>query len=318
MDFEPRDVKIVTGDKELAYTFPLRLKNRLDKPLKAKIEIDPEKGLKSFKSAPSGTARVELAAGEEKIVPIRLFLAAQDAKNLAPAYGERICPRVFAEGIEDSDVQPLEGYRNMYLWAVVPVKKEPRTPQTLQARVAESAKFMQVDDWKSGILRRADAALKYDWPAFDWLTPGMKPTATPFWGQSYRCPDCKDPTLQSDPPNEIKRHVCPRCKKVIENDPYFDQCMRQEYFRHRFADIRAWPWPGCSRATRNTRTRRCDHARLRGRLPEDDRGRLPLDRRQLQAGEEHPGRDLVPAGFRRGLFAARRLSRARRRETEED
>ena len=46
VDFEPRNIKIVTGDKELAYTFPLQLKNRLDKPLKAKIEIDPEKGLK--------------------------------------------------------------------------------------------------------------------------------------------------------------------------------------------------------------------------------------------------------------------------------
>lgn len=166
----------------------------------------------------------------------------QDARptteGLAPGYGERICPKVSVDGLPDSDVQPLLGYRNMYMWAVVPVKSEPWTPARLQARVAEAAKFMKVDGWKQGVIAKADGALKYDWPAFDWLTPGMKPFATPFWGQSYRCPVCKDPTLLSDPPNDIHRHVCPNCKKVIANDPFFDQCARQEYFRHRFADIR--------------------------------------------------------------------------------
>ena len=288
-DFEPRDVKIAITDTEISYTYPLHLKNRTDKPVTAKVEVDPDHSLKSFRAAvesaaatphpgplgagpaspprgeaghpdrlspprerpaarASGTSgegaapspfTISLAAGEEKIVLIRVFMTAKDAKALAPGYGERIYPKVTVEGLADSDVQPLLGYRNMSMWAVIPVKKESWTPQTFQARVAEAAKFMKVADWKNGIIRRADAALKYDWPAFDWLTPGMKATATPFWGQSYRCPVCKDETLQSDPPNDIHRHVCPRCKKVIENDPFFDQAARQEYFRHRFGDVRA-------------------------------------------------------------------------------
>ena len=171
-------------------------------------------------------------------MPIRLFLAAQDAKDLAPAYGEHICPKVSVEGMEDSDVQPLEGYRNRYLWAVIPVKKEPWTPQTFR-RLAESAKFMKVDDWKK---RHAPESGRGDQVRVARLRlahAGDEADRDPVLGPAYRCPDCKDPTLQSDPPNEIKRHMCPKCKKVIENDPYFDQCMRQEYFRHRFADLRA-------------------------------------------------------------------------------
>ena len=108
-DFEPRDVKIAITDTEISYTFPLRLKNRTDKAVKANIEIDSEKGLKSFKTEPSGTTSVDLAAGEEKIIPIRVFMTAKDAKALAPGYGERICPKVSVAGLPDSEVQPLLG-----------------------------------------------------------------------------------------------------------------------------------------------------------------------------------------------------------------
>lgn len=238
-DFEPRDVMIVTDDKEIAYTFPLRLTNRMDKPVTAIIEIDPEKGLKSFATEPSGKTSVELAAGAEKIVPIRIFMTAAVAKALAPGYGERICPKVSVEGLADSETQPLLGYRNMYMWAVVPARCEPWTPAKLQARVAEAAGVGSVDGWRKGIVAQADEALKYDFPAYDWWSkPGTKPGRVPHWGNSYRCPECKDGQLRQVTPNDLDHHVCPRCKKTFENDPHLEQCARQEYASHRFADIR--------------------------------------------------------------------------------
>ena len=177
---------------------------------------------------------------------------------------------------------------------------------------------MKVDDWKSGILRRADEALKYDWPAFDWLTPGMKPTATAVLGAVLPLPGpARTRRWQSDPPNDIHRHVCPRCKKVIENDPYFDQCARQEYFRHRFADIRAlamaWLLTGDAKYADKAIAIMLAYADA---YPKMTVAGYRSTGGSSQAGEEHAGRDLVPAGFRRGLFAARRLSRARRGEAQ--
>jgi len=252
VDFDPRDVRIVTAGDEISFTYPLRLENRTDRPLEATVEIDPEQGLEHFKAEPHGTVGVGLAAGEAKIVPIRLFMAAADAAKLPPAHAERICPRVSVAGLPGSDVQPLLGYRNWHLWAVVPVRHEPVTPAAFQARVAASGRHMNVETWKTGVLRRADAVLEHDWPAFDWLTPGLKPNSpVPFYGQSYRCPDCTGQKLRADPPNGITRHVCDRCRKVFENDPKLDQCARQEYFAGRFADVRtlatAWLLSGADK-----------------------------------------------------------------------
>jgi len=236
-DFEPRDVKIAAGDAELSYTYPLRLKNRTDKPLTATIEADPKHTLKSFRAYPAKSS-IELAGGEEKIVPIRLLISQEQAKKLAPGYSEPACPRVSVDGLADSDVQPWIGYRKMPMWAVIPVSRTTWTPATFQQRVAAAAKVMPVDGWKTDILRKADEALKYDFPAYDWWpTPGTKPRAAPHWGNSYRCPDCKGDMRQVTP-DDIHHHLCQQCGKKFENHPFLDQCARQEYFAGRFADAR--------------------------------------------------------------------------------
>jgi len=237
VDFEPRDVRIVTSDAEVSYAYPLRLKNRTAKPLTARIEVDPEHTLKSFRAEPSA-ASAQLAAGEEKIVPIRLSISQERAKKLTPGYAEPACPKVSVEGLADSDVQPWLGYRRMPMWAAVPVSRPFWTPATFQERVAAAARVMRVDGWKNDTLRRADEALKYDFPAYDWWpTPGTRPRGAPHWGNSYRCPACKG-DMRRAMPNDIHHHVCLTCGKKFENHPFLDQCARQEYFADRFADAR--------------------------------------------------------------------------------
>lgn len=236
--FEPRDVKIVTDDKEVAYTYGLKVQNRTDKPLTAKVEIDPAKGLKEFKVEPAGTISVELAAGASKVVPVKLWLDAKKVKELAPAYSERICPRVWVENVADSEVQPLMGYRPMPMWAVVPVTKMV-TPQEFQGRVTEAAKFMPVDGWKGRILTKAEETLKYEWPVMDWVRPGVHPLNTPFYGQCYACPECKSRDfMRRDPPNATNRHFCRNCNKVFENNQYLDDCVRKENFNDYFLRVR--------------------------------------------------------------------------------
>jgi hypothetical protein len=246
--FEPRDVKIVADDKEIAYTYGLKVKNRTDKPLTAMIEIDPAKGLKEFKAGPvelgqaraesAGPVGVRLEAGEEKVVPISLSLDAQKAKALPPAYAEQIRPKVWVEGVADSDVSPLLGYRPMPMWAVVPVAKTV-TPQEFQARVAAAAKSMPVDGWKGRLIAKAEETLKYEWPVMDWVRPGVNPLETPFYGQCYACPDCKSRDhMRRDPPNSTNRHFCNKCQKVFENNQYLDDCVRKENFANYFGRVR--------------------------------------------------------------------------------
>lgn len=271
VEFDPRDVKIGANDAGISYTYGLKLRNRTDRPLTAKVDIDPEKGLKEFRAEPNGIIGVELAAGEEKVVPIQLLLVrrgmgvppvsstngskektvGQDPRtyaeqvtrlsterHLPPAYAERICPKVWVEGVVDSDVSPLLGYRPMPMWAVVPVTKTV-TPQEFQARVAEAGKFMPVDGWKKRVLDRANETLKCDWPVMDWVRPGGNPLNTPFYGQCYTCPDCKSRDhMRRDPPNSATRHFCNKCQKVFEANEYLDDCVRVENFADYFQRVR--------------------------------------------------------------------------------
>ena len=52
-------------------------------------------------------------------------------------------------GVADSRVQPLIGYRPRCMWAFVPVSDPAWTLQTYLVHVAEAAKTMSVDGWKS-------------------------------------------------------------------------------------------------------------------------------------------------------------------------
>ncbi len=263
-DFEPRDLQFVSNAAELSYTYHLLVRNRTDKPLTAQIELDPDQDLRLFRAdlarlttSAQGELQadtplsIDLAAGEQTTIPIRLWIEQSKALALSPGYAESICPRVWVDGLADSEVQPLIGFRRMPMWAVVPPQRPAWTPPAFQARVAAAATFMVTTQWTNTVLTAAERALAHDWPAYDWLTPGQDPLTAPHWGQSYRCPACQS-WLRMDPPDKIGRHVCSnaRCGKVVEGDPRLDQAARQEYFAHRFADVRtlavAWLLTGDS------------------------------------------------------------------------
>ena len=238
--FEPRDVRIAADEAGIVYTYGLKVANRTAAPVTAQIEIDPHRGLDAFAAEPAGTIAVALAAGEEKLVPIRLTLAADRRQGLKPGHAERICPRVWIEGLADSDVQPLLGYRPMPMWAVVPVAAPPLTPPAFQARVAEAAATMNVEGWKGRALAYADETLRYDWPVLDWVAPGKDPLQTPFYGFCYACPQCKSRDfMRRDPPNSTTRHFCRGCDKVFEhNEGGLDDCARKENFADFFRRVR--------------------------------------------------------------------------------
>ena len=91
-------MRIAVSDAGISYTYPLRLRNRTDKPLTAAIEADLERTLKSFRADPA-TSSVELATGEEKAVPIRLSISQEQVKKLTLGYGESACPKVSVDGL---------------------------------------------------------------------------------------------------------------------------------------------------------------------------------------------------------------------------
>ncbi|MBM4034898.1 MAG: hypothetical protein FJ291_24410 [Planctomycetes bacterium] len=185
-------------------------------------------------------------------------------------------------------------FRNPRLirWAVVPVSRPSWTPAAFQERVAAAAKVMPVDGWKRDTLRKADEALKYDFPAYDWWpTPGTRPRGTPHWGNSYRCPACKGDMRQATP-NDIHHHLCLQCGKKFENDPFLDQCARQEYFAGRFAASRCRATPMSPSTARS--------ATSRGRLTATSMARARhLDRHGPSERKEGGG----PCALRREVTA---------------
>ena len=100
VDFEPRDVKIVTGDKELAYTFPLRLKNRTGQAAEGE---DRNRSGEGAEVVQVGAVRHRHASSwppaRSRSCPSACLIAAQDAKNLAPGLRRAHLP----EGLRSRD-----------------------------------------------------------------------------------------------------------------------------------------------------------------------------------------------------------------------
>lgn len=236
-DFDLHETQIIADPAEYAYVYPLHVKNCTDQPQTAMLEPDPDHTMKYFHA--EAQRMLILKPREEQVVPIRIAISRGKALMLPPGYAEPIYPKVSLydihaksayDGRNDDDATPLMGYRRFPMWGVVPAStRPPWTPQTFQAHVAAAEKFMPVTSWKTSIIRQADETLKYDFPALDW-----SPQA---YDQAYRCPDCKTP-LRLVSPENIHKHTCPKCGKIFENNPTFDNCARGMYGPARFRDMR--------------------------------------------------------------------------------
>jgi hypothetical protein len=152
---------------------------------------------------------------------------------LAPLYAEPAIPRLSIEGVADSDVVPLMGYRPWLMWGVVPVFNPLRwTPAAFQAFLDARQKALpKAAEWRARVLREAAEALKLEWPVppLDLLPAGFD--------QSYRCNDCRE-WLRPAQHASFRRHVCPICKKVVEGKPGIDKAFVSRYIGQAFHTVR--------------------------------------------------------------------------------
>ena len=198
---------------------------------KYSLDADSLRTLKYFRvSAPT---EVALAPREKKVIPIRIFISRTKAMALPPLYGEPVSPKVYIEDVPDSDVIPLMGYRRWPMWGAVPIFLHTWwTPATMQAHLdARKTLISGIEDWKAGIVRRADAAMQVDWPMppLDLLPPG--------YILSYVCPTCQCMLNPAEPTN-FRKHICPKCKRVFEGNKELDRTFIPRYLGERFGDIR--------------------------------------------------------------------------------
>ena len=229
--FDSLETAIQEGTEEISYVYQLHVENRTDKALTAKINPDSDSSLKYFQVSAPG--EITLAAKEKKSVPIRIYISRQKAMALPPLFAEHAYPKVYIEGVPDSDVIPLMGFRRWPMWGTVPIfNRVWWTPVAMQAHVeARKTLFPGLDSWKAKIIGNADIAMKVDWPTppLDLLPPG--------YDQGYICKDCKCILTPAEPASFMK-HVCPKCKIIYENDKEINRAFIPRYLGGRFEDIR--------------------------------------------------------------------------------
>ena len=216
---------------EVAFTYALHVKNQTKRKLTARLELDAHQTLKYFQTS-ADQLDIDLAPGEEKVVPVRVFIETKKAMALPPLYSEPMIPKVSIPGIEDSDVIPLRGYRRWPMWGTIPIFNRKRwTPVTLQAFLDARAKAMPgIAAWRNGVIGSAGRAMKYDWPIPDF--------GPPIHDQLYRCAKCGC-WLKPIVPNELRNHQCPKCKKQHLDDDRFSRAWLMRYNSGRARDIRS-------------------------------------------------------------------------------
>ncbi len=108
--------------KDLVFTYPLTLSNRLDRPVKAKVALLPFQ-VRDAKAAVVPEA-VEIAPGQTATVTATVTLPAAAAAKAPPLYSEFFEARASVEGLEDSEVTILRSSDPIHLGVTVPVPEE--------------------------------------------------------------------------------------------------------------------------------------------------------------------------------------------------
>jgi len=229
-DITLTDAAVEQTSDEVANVYQLTITNKTQQAQKAAIQLDSAGTLKHFKV--SGPQSIELGAGQTKTVAVRLSLPMAKAKELGSLYSEPMYPKVYIEGLEDSDATALRGYRRWPMWGTVPAFDQPEwTPEKFQARLAACKGFEEgIAQMKTSVLYDADAAMKHDWPIPHHGPPGSD--------QAYRCPKCKERKLAPAAPTELHKHVCGKCGHVVENDPQMDLHYVRIYHGRRARDMK--------------------------------------------------------------------------------
>ena len=108
--------------KDLVFTYPLTVTNRLNRAVTAKLSLIPFEVKEARASLSANT--VELGPNETKKVEAKVILPAAIAATRAPLYCERFEARAEAEGIPDSEVTILRSSDPIHLSVTVPIPEE--------------------------------------------------------------------------------------------------------------------------------------------------------------------------------------------------
>lgn len=114
------------GGDLLSYTYPLKVTNKLDRPITAGLRLLP---FRADSTPGMATARlsadsIPLAAGESKVVEATISLPVAAVEKAEPLYAEPFEVRASAAGVDDSEVTILRSSDPIHLPVVVPVAEE--------------------------------------------------------------------------------------------------------------------------------------------------------------------------------------------------
>jgi len=221
VEFDLTDCVISDEGDEISYSYKLTLQNRTYKQQTVSVDPDSTGRLKYFSvSAPT---RVNMEADSTKTITIEIKISKMTALSLPPLYSERIYPKFHIEGIVDSDVVPVMGFRRWPLWGTVPIfNKVSWSPATMRAFLDARKKILpQIDKWEQSIVKNADTALLYDWP--------IPSDILPAHDQSYRAPGGHN-YLQPVNPIKFHHHRDPDSGKIFDNVEQLDRSYVQRYY----------------------------------------------------------------------------------------
>jgi phage FluMu protein Com len=227
-NFLLEEAEFEQNDAEVTFTYQLHLRNQTDDQQTVRFELDSADNLHYFSAG--GPESLQLDAGQKRTVPIRVSIPRHRAMALPPLYSEALFPRIYMEGVEDSDVIPLRGYRRWPMWGTVPLLNY-RTwkPAEFQAFLAAREKAMPgIGGWRRRVVSHADRTLLHDWPVPDF--------GPPIHDQAYRCADCGI-WLKPATPTSLHKHKCPKCGEVYENNEHYDRAYLLRYNAGRAGDI---------------------------------------------------------------------------------
>jgi hypothetical protein len=105
--------------QDLVYTYPLTIRNELNRPVTAKIAFQPIETRHA--RATVDNQAVPLEAGQTRTIDARIGLPASVAARQEPLYCERFLVTADAENIDDSTVTVLRSSDPIHLTVTVPL-----------------------------------------------------------------------------------------------------------------------------------------------------------------------------------------------------
>jgi len=108
--------------KDLVYTYPLTVTNKLDKPITVKLRLAPFQAKEAHAALEQDT--VTLAAREAQTVKAKITLPAAAAAGKKPLFCERFSAFASAEGVPDSEVTIVRSSDPIHLTVTVPFAEE--------------------------------------------------------------------------------------------------------------------------------------------------------------------------------------------------